>query len=100
MEASDDVATVELPLKKDEEEFIDPPFQHEDTETYTLRLTYQQALRETRPDIDESTNLVIASMVVKKARYGVVYEEDVEEFITTINADIEAYYGGYPEERV
>ena len=68
------------------------PLQHEDEETYLLRITYEQALREAVPDLDEATVLVLASMVVKKARYGIVYEEDIEKIINKVNTDIINFY--------
>ena len=68
------------------------PFQHEDDETFQLRITYEQALREADPDLDEETIVIIASMVVKKARYGVNYENDVEQLIEDFNNKIFSFY--------
>ena len=68
------------------------PFQHEDDETFTLRVTYEQALREAIPNLDEETITILASAVVKKARYGVNYEEDVEQLIVDYNSQIEEFY--------
>lgn len=68
------------------------PYQHEDIETATLRMTYEEALRETDPSLDEETVTIIAQMVIKKARYGVVYENQVEDLIKEINEKIRKNY--------
>lgn len=72
------------------------PFQHEDDETFTLRVTYEYALLEAGVGLEFEVELeqftAIASMVVKKARYGVVYEDKIEEFIDNLNRFIKKYY--------
>ena len=68
------------------------PYQHEDIETATLRMTYEESLRETEPSLDEETVTIIAQMVIKKARYGVVYENQVEDLIREINEKIKKNY--------
>lgn len=68
------------------------PLQHEEEETFELRTLYEQALSESYPEIDASTARVIALMVVKKARYGVIYEEAVENLINEVNIRIIEYY--------
>jgi hypothetical protein len=68
------------------------PLQHEDMESFTLRITYEQALREVKPDLDDATIMLIAMMVIKKARYGVVYEPEVEDLIQDLNQEIQKYY--------
>lgn len=68
------------------------PYQHEDEETFHLRTTYEAALRETKPELNDDTIRLIALMVVKKARYGVLYEQDIEDLIAKLNAEIIEFY--------
>ena len=68
-------------------------FEHEDEETFQLRIVYQQALQQAVPDLDDETINLIALMVVKKARYGINYEEMVEDLINQLNTEIMAFYG-------
>lgn len=82
----------ELPIQEEEIIEEDKPFQHEDEETYLLRITYEQALRETGIELDDDAIVVIASMVVKKAKYGVVYEKEIEDVITDLNTAIRDFY--------
>lgn len=68
------------------------PYQHEDEETFHLRTTYEEALREAQPELDEEVIGLVALMVVNKARYGVVYEDNVEKLIADLNASIREFY--------
>lgn len=91
----------QVPVDGTQEEIIEiegVPFQHEDDETFQLRTTYEQALREADPDLDDETIVVVASMVVKKARYGVNYEDDVEQLIEQLNNKIRDFFS-QPEEQ-
>ncbi len=90
----------QVPVNGTQEEVIEieaVPFQHEDDETFQLRVTYEQALRDANPDLDDETIVIVASMVVKKARYGVNYEDDVEQLIEDLNNKIRAFFS-QPEE--
>ena len=90
-----------VPVNGTEEEVLEIeaiPFQHEDDETFQLRITYEQAIREADPNLDEETITIVASMVVKKARYGVNYEEDVEQLIEDFNNKIRDFYS-QPQEQ-
>jgi hypothetical protein len=86
---------INLPPTEEVEETLElkkVPFQHEDEETFELRLTYEQALKEVEPNLDEESATMIALMVVKKARYGVNYEEEVELLIEDLNRRIRQFY--------
>lgn len=54
--------------------------------------TYKEALTKNYPELDEETVNVIAEIVVKKAKYGVTYEEEVEDLIAGINKTLEANF--------
>ena len=79
------------------EEIEGIPFQHEDEETFQLRIIYEDALRGVSSDLDENTITVIASMVVKKARYGVNYEDELEQLIEDFNEKIQEFYSQQSE---
>lgn len=65
---------------------------YEERETLDLFNVYYAALKEAHPDYSDEQISIITYMVIKKAKYGIEYEEEVENLIDVVNASIRAYY--------
>jgi hypothetical protein len=50
-----------------------------------FRRVYARYVRMLYPNVDEYTSLVIAEMAANKAKYGVIYPEIYENYISVIN---------------
>jgi hypothetical protein len=65
---------------------------YEEKETLDLLEIYRNALLEAHPEYSDIQIIVLSEMVVKKAKFGIEYESEVEKLISEVNNSIRDYY--------
>jgi len=59
--------------------------ENETSEMYNLRIEYSKKLKLIIPDITEINSLVIGLCFINKAKYGNIYNENIEKIIKYIS---------------